>query len=154
MNETRKTDERPADSGGQKSLIQKIAIYGTVLLAVFLIGFIPMWLSARESSSDLAESRLQLRAVQIQHTLASAVIDARRGEYETARRSASDFFTNLGAETQLTETSLLTGPQIEGARPLLAQRDEIITLLARSDPASADRLAGIYVEYRKLTGGL
>jgi len=28
-------------------------------------------------------------------------------------------------------------------------RDEIITLLARSDPASADRLSDLYVSYRK-----
>jgi hypothetical protein len=31
----------------------------------------------------------------------------------------------------------------------LAQRDELITLLARSDPASADRLTNLYVAYEK-----
>lgn len=154
MNETKRIDEQPADGSGQNALLKKIGIYGAVLLAVFLIGFVPMWLTARDRANDLAESRRQLKAVQIQHTLASAAIDARRGEYETARQSASDFFTNLGAETGLTENSLLTPAQIDGAKPLLAQRDEIITLLARSDPASADRLSGIYVEYRKLIIGL
>lgn len=154
MDGMKKADEKPADSSGRQiSLIKKIAIYGTILLAVFLIGFIPMWLTARDRGNDLAETSRQLKAVQMQNTLASAVIDARRGEYETARQSASDFFTSLGAEIQLGENSLLTQPQVEGARPLLGQRDEIITLLARSDPASADRLAGLYVEYRKLTGG-
>jgi hypothetical protein len=38
-------------------------------------------------------------------------------------------------------------------QPLLAGRDEIITLLARSDPASADRLSELYVAYRKAVGG-
>ena len=30
----------------------------------------------------------------------------------------------------------------------LNQRDDVITLLARSDPASADRLSDLYVSYR------
>lgn len=153
MDETKKTDENTAGNAKQKSLLKKIAIYGTVLLAVFLIGFVPMWLTARDRANYLVETSSQLKAVQMQNMLASAVIDARRGEYEPARQFASDFFTSLGAEIQLGENSLLTQPQVEGARPLLGQRDEIITLLARSDPASADRLTGLYVEYRKLIGG-
>jgi hypothetical protein len=37
---------------------------------------------------------------------------------------------------------------------LLAQRDQLITLLARADPAVADRLADAYVSYRQTTGTL
>ena len=36
---------------------------------------------------------------------------------------------------------------------LFAGRDELITLLARSDPASADRLADLFVTYRKIMNG-
>lgn len=153
MNETKKIDEQPADSGGQKNLLKKAALYGTVLLAAFLIGFIPMWITAHNRANDLAEVGRRLKAVEMQNTLASAVIDARRGKYEAARQSASDFFTNLGAETRVTDNSELSPSQAEGARSLLDQRDELITLLARGDPASADRLAGLYVEYRKLVSG-
>jgi hypothetical protein len=35
---------------------------------------------------------------------------------------------------------------------LLAQRDDLITLLARGDPASAERLAAAYVQFRKTLG--
>ena len=38
-------------------------------------------------------------------------------------------------------------------QPVFAGRDEIITLLARSDPASADRLSDLYVAYRKIMNG-
>ena len=48
---------------------------------------------------------------------------------------------------------VLTEAQRESVRPLFTQRDEIITLLSRSDPASADRLSDIYVSYRDATGG-
>jgi hypothetical protein len=36
---------------------------------------------------------------------------------------------------------------------LFAGRDEIITLLARSDPAVADRLSDLYASFRKITNG-
>jgi hypothetical protein len=39
-------------------------------------------------------------------------------------------------------------------QPLLVQRDQMITLLARADPAVAERLADAYLSYRRTTGTL
>ena len=89
----------------------------------------------------------------MQSNLASAAIDARRGDYEPARQAASQFFTSLRAEIDKGDSSYLTQAQRAAAQPLLDGRDEIITLLARSDPASADRLSELYVAYRKAVGG-
>ena len=49
--------------------------------------------------------------------------------------------------------SSLTPAQREQARQLLNQRDDIITLLARSDPASSKKLADLYVAFRKSVAG-
>jgi len=62
--------------------------------------------------------------VRMQRVLASAAIDARRG-----------------------------GLQRQAMQPLFAGRDELITLLARTDPTSADRLADLFVAYRKIMSG-
>jgi hypothetical protein len=132
---------------------RRFVIYAVVLLVVFLLGFIPMWLKARECARGLAEAEHQLFLVRMQNTLASAVIDARRGDYEPARQAVSQFFTSLSAEIDKGETSNFTQPQREGMQPLLTRRDDIITLLARSDPASADRLSDLFVSYRKLING-
>ena len=134
-------------------LIRRVSIYAAVLLAVFLLGFIPMWLKARQCASTLAEAEHQLSLARMQGNLASAVIDARRGDYEPARQTASQFFTSLREETDKGDASVLTQAQREGMKPLFTRRDEIITLLARSDPASADRLSDLYVSYRKLMNG-
>ena len=128
---------------------RRVGLYTAALFVVFLIGFIPMWLKARESNSRLAEAERQLTLVRMQDTLASAGIYARRGDYEPARQAASQFFTSLRAETDRGEASALTAAQRKGALPLFERRDEIITLLARSDPASADRLSDLYLSYRK-----
>ena len=127
---------------------RRAAIYIGVALSVFLLGLVPMWLKAREAEAQRDTARRELRLSRTQGTLASAVIDARRSEYETARQTASDFFTILRSELDAGEESPLNARQREATAPLLRQRDDIITLLARSDPASADRLSDLYVSYR------
>lgn len=134
-------------------LIRRIGIYAAVLLVVFSLGFIPMWLKARQSASSLAAAERQLSLARIQSLLAAAVIDARRGDYEPARQAASQFFTSLREEADKGDASALTQAQQAGTQSLFTRRDEIITLLARGDPAAADRLADVYVAYRKLMNG-
>ena len=116
----------------------------------FLIGFIPMWSKAREHvrQRDAAHRELTLR--EMEGTLASAAIDARRGDYEPARKAASRFFTALQEQIDEKEMSALTAEQKLEAASFFQQRDNIITLLARSDPAAADRLSDLYVAFRKL----
>ena len=134
------------------SWMQRVTIYAALLLAAFLLGFIPMWWKSRECSSGLSEAEHQLSLARLQNALASAVIDARRGDYEPARQAASNFFTSLRAETERGDASALSPAQREGVLPLFTRRDEIITLLARSDPVSAERLSDLYVSYRKGVG--
>jgi len=132
------------------SIIRRIAIYGIVLLVVFLLGFVPMWIKERSSASTLAAVEQRLGLAQTQNNLASAVIDARRGDYEPARVAASEFFTSLMSEVDKGDASALTAAQRAAVQPLFTQRDEIITLLARSDPAAADRLSDLFASYRKI----
>jgi hypothetical protein len=65
---------------------------------------------------------------------------------------ASAFFTEARSEIDQGDKSALTREQRDALGPLLAPRDELITLLARSDPASADRLSNLYVAVRKILG--
>jgi hypothetical protein len=131
----------------------RFIIYVGVLLVVFLLGFVPVWLKARATTATLAKTEQQLVLARMLNNLGSAVIDARRGDYEPARQGASQFFTSLRAEIDKGDDSNLTPAQRVSMQPLLAGRDEIITLLARSDPASADRLSELYVTYRKSANG-
>ena len=135
------------------SLVRRFIIYAGVLLVVFLLGLVPMWLQARASAARLADAERRLTLVGMQGNLASAAIDARRGDYEPARQAVSQFFTSLRAEIDKGDTSYFTQAQRAGVQPLFDGRDEIITLLARSDPASADRLSDLYMAYRKAVGG-
>ena len=143
----------PARAVESSALIRRIGIYAVVLLVVFLLGFVPMWMKARSSRIALAAAEQKLSLAQMQNSLASSVIDARRGDYEPARVAASQFFTSLLAEVNKGDDSAFNAAQRSAVQPLFTQRDEIITLLARSDPAAADRLSDLFASYRKIMGG-
>jgi hypothetical protein len=143
------SDERETTSR-RASPLRRIGIYALIIVVVFMLGLVPMWLAARSRARERDDARRELRLSELENDLSSAVINARRGEYEPARQATSSFFTSLRAQCDTsTEPSDLTSAHCEKLRPVLDQRDELITLLARSDPASADRLTEIYVVYQK-----
>lgn len=133
-------------------LWKRLGVYAVILVIGFLLGLLPMWLRAHNIAKELEKTKVELRGIQMRSALSAAALDARRGEYEPARKAMSDFFSTLSNELDRGEDSALDQTQRDTVRPLLAQRDEIITLLARSDPAAADRLSNLDATYRKATG--
>ena len=122
------------------------------LIAVYLAGFIPTWLKLRDQTAQRDKAEHALSSMRLVKDLGSAAIDARRAQYEPARLEASAFFTAARYEIDAGDKSALAREQREALVPLIAPRDELITLLARSDPASADRLSTLYVAVRKILG--
>ncbi len=129
---------------------KRVALYASLAIGFFLLGFLPTWFRSAEAIEQRDAAQRGVRLAQLKNTLAAAVIDVQRGNYEPARQLTSDFYTDLRREIQTDETSLFTPAQREGLRSLLVQRDELITLLARSDPTATDRLLSIYSAYNKL----
>ncbi len=123
-----------------------------VLCGSFLVGFVPMWFKATRLNGELLRAQQQARVHAIQITFADAALDARRGDYEPARQRMANFFTLVNTEQNRGIGSALPASASEGLKPLLAQRDDLITLLARGDQASAERLATAYGGFRKSLG--
>lgn len=158
------TDEAVTDAAEQLRVFWwRVGISAAALLLAFLLGLIPMgisrWRAVRQLSAErnavagqLVEAQRELRRQRLQNSLAAAALDARRGEFEAARQAASSFFTLLSQEVDNPAEAALAPAARERLRPLSAQRDEIITLLARNDPAAADRLADLYMIYRRDAG--
>lgn len=147
-------------------MVETYVIYAGLVILGFILGFLVMRASSRRSlsqatdQSDMVRTQntlasavagRQLELAQLQNTLASAAIDAHRGDYESARTTASSFFTSLQAEAKKVDASILSQPQKDEVEPLFTRRDELISLLARNDPAAAERLSDLYVSFRELT---
>jgi hypothetical protein len=144
------SDNRDSKPAKTTHRMRRFVIYVALLAAAFLLGFVPMWLTSRDDSARLSDATRQLDRVGMENSLASAAVDARLGNYETARQAASDFFTRLRVETDKGVESVLSQAQKDGVQPLLEQRDQIITLLARGDIASAELLSSAYVSFREV----
>lgn len=138
--------------GWDAGRLKRAAYFVSAGALLFLLGFVPAWLGARERSGQRDEARRELRLARLENSLAFAAVSARRGHYEPARRAASDFFTALRQEVDAADETALTPEGRAGVERLLDRRDETITLLARGDPSSAERLADLYVAYLGGTG--
>lgn len=101
-------------------------MYATLVIAAFLIAFVPMWLRAQARANERDEAQQTLRQTQAENTLRAAAIFARRGDYEPAREAASTFYTDLQADFDRRE-SALSAPRRDVLQPLLAERDDIVS---------------------------
>ena len=138
----------PADPASPTSnTTQKWLIRIGLLLLAFVLGFVPMWVTNRQLSADLATRNKELHRSRVLSSLSASAIYARRGEYETARQNASLFFTDVRSEMDKGADGILTEQERIGLSRVMAERDEIITLLSRNDPAAAERLSNAFVEY-------
>jgi len=151
MSSANQNDAMISNSGNSRwqNRGRRLILYAVMLLIVFLAGLVPMWLKSRAAASERDAAQASLQVSNLQNLLASAAIDSRRGEYEPARQAASDFFTKLQIEIDRGSNSVFNEAQRNVMRSLFAGRDDAITLLARSDPASADRLVDLYTKYRQ-----
>lgn len=129
---------------------KRVALYVSLCVGFFLLGFLPTWIEARLAVEQRDAAQRVVRLGQLENTLATAVIDVQRGDFEPARQLTSDFYTNLRRQIDTDDTSVFTPSQRERLRSMLGERDELITLLARSDPAATDRLFHVYSTYNKL----
>jgi hypothetical protein len=106
---------------------------------------------SRGNERDAAQKELRICKLPV----ASGFSDDQRaaGDYEPARQATSDFFSALHLQLEPSNSgSDLTSPQRDALKPLMNDRDNLITLLARSDPASADRLSDLYLAYQMTMG--
>lgn len=147
LREKRNLDKEISATGGKNETLKRVGIFGAIALVAFLLGFLPAWLSARGYENERDAAVKTLRPSVLQNNLATATINARRGEFEQARQQTSDFFTDLRAEFDREETAFSPPQQREAVQQILAQRDETITQLARNDAAAVDRLTDLYFAF-------
>jgi hypothetical protein len=120
---------------------------GAALLG-FLLGFLPQWSRANGLSDSLEDTRLQLRTAQIENRIGAALAESLRSNYERSRQLMTTVFSDLQAVR-----GQVSPAQQKEVDAILAQRDEIVTLLARAAPESSQRLMLIHTRYHTAFSG-
>jgi hypothetical protein len=140
--------EQPADRSASTSRSKQLKAYAMTFLAGLLIAAIPLGISLIRTQGERETSRQQLRLVNLEINLASAAVMARHGDYTAARDAANRYFSDARAAVDGGD-EMLTPAQSAYLQSALAERDALIALLSRGDPAGVERSTTMYVEHRK-----
>lgn len=119
-----------------------IAIAVGIALVAFLLGFLPQWSRANGLRDRLDTTQHDLRMARVEGQIGAALTEALRSNYERARQLMTEVYATLQS----------TAPSLEGTQrrevdAILAQRDEMVTLLARAAPESSQRVMLIYTRF-------
>ena len=140
--------EEPATREKQKRFdVKKLAVVAGALIAVFLLGYIPSRMSARNAQDQIIRLHDDLRLADLRGELGMASYEANQNNYANAAQHSTAFFNGL--REAITNASDQTLKQnLEG---MLARRDEITANLAEANPAAKEKLAQAYAEFFQLT---
>ncbi|HYC88674.1 MAG TPA: hypothetical protein VEO54_05650 [Thermoanaerobaculia bacterium] len=122
------------------------SFFFTVLLmaVAFAAGFVPQWLEARRLRETLTTTSMDLRLATLHRDLGLASHEAQRHNFASAAEIAGRFFNDCA--TLASKEPFSDEPRTKVALTGYAsQRDEIMALLAASDPAALERLASLYL---------
>lgn len=104
----------------------------------FFVAFIWQFYQATTARGQLSAVEQELVIERLKVRLGQAALAAQSGDYETARRQTSAFYTRLQENTPA-----LTPDVRRVADDLLAMRDDVITGLSRGNPEYAGVLYGM-----------
>jgi hypothetical protein len=123
-----------------------IGVGAIVLIAAFLIGFLPQWAQNRALAQQLERSDLRIELLELQVRTGTALAEAHRENHERARQQMTVVFPAL----ERVRARVPAG-DAQRIQEILAERDEVITLLSRASPESTARLATLYRQLLPVT---
>ena len=126
---------------------RQFKMYGICLFAGLLLGLIPTGIRLYQTQTERDTLQQQLRVANLEMNLSSAALLARHGDYSAARDAASQFFNDASQAVDAGDDAL-TAAQRSSLQSALADRDALITLLARGDAAGGERATTMYVAHR------
>ena len=125
---------------------KQLKMYGVCFLVGLLVGLVPTGIRLVQTQRERNVLQQRLQVASLEMNLASAALMARHGDYTAARDAASRFFSDARQAVDSGDQTL-TAAQVTTLQSALAERDALITLLARGDTAGAERATTMYVAH-------
>jgi hypothetical protein len=116
----------------------KVIIWSVLLLAAFLLGFIPQYLKARQFQMELDSSKRQLETYTLNSRLCGLLDQSAMLHIESVRKNyglAGERAARLFAEAQRVANETAEPPVRQALEDLLRSRDAVTAGLAKADPA-------------------
>jgi len=144
-------EDRTTPTEAQSSRLKKLGLAAGVLLAVFLLGYVPSCRSANSAetqrvqleqqlgsaATQRAQLEQQLQLARLHSQLGMVSFEVNRNNYSKAANYSTDFFNAL----KTTINDLNDAALKEKLQAISARRDEITAHLAKAEPAVKEKIA-------------
>jgi hypothetical protein len=144
------TNETGSQKSGGISLAKKIGIGAAILVAVFLLGYVPSWNSARTARQQNAQLEYRLNLTTLLTQLGMANFEVNRNNYASAASYSTEFFNGLRETVNRTEDDSLK----QKLQTLLGRRDDVTAKLAEANPVVKETVAQSYADFFQIVKDL
>lgn len=124
----------------------KFLLVAVLVVAAFLAGFLPQYVSAQRAAGQLRQARQENAYAELRDLAALAFVQASQKNYGLAAGTASRFFNR----TREAANQMPSGERA-ALQALLAPRDRITAELAKGDAAALGDLQDLYLKARQAT---
>jgi len=138
--------EQTSEAAERGSRFKRMSIAAGVLIAVFLLGYVPSCRSANFAERQRAQLEHQLDLARLHSQLGMVSFEVNRNNYSKAATLSTDFFNNI----KTTINSVSDAALQEQLQAVSARRDEITAHLAQADPTVKEKIAQMYADFNQL----
>ena len=124
----------------------RVIIAASVLVGVFLVGFIPQYVKANRLETELRQARQANVEAELRDLIGLAYVQASQKNYGLAAATTTRFFNRVR------DAANETGDR-KSLENLLVTRDRITAALAKGDAGVVADLQELFVKTRQATGG-
>ena len=122
---------------------KKIGIWSVVLIAVFLLGYLPATMNSQRAQVQRSDLEYKLRLAELRSQLGMSSYEANRNNFANAAQFSSEFFDGLRNIVDATRDETLK----QKLQAVLSRRDEITTNLAEANPVVKEKLSQMYADF-------
>ena len=125
----------------------KTILAAIVLIAVFLVGFVPQYVKVKRLENELRQSRQEAAGADLRDLIGFAYVQASQKNYGLAAETSSRFFNRVRKVANQTQDA----NRRKGLEDLLALRDSVTAALAKGDAVVMGDLQQLFVKARQVT---
>ncbi len=125
----------------------KIIVTAVLLIAAFLVGFVPQYFKANRLENELRQSRQEAAGAELRDLIGFAYVQASQKNYGLAAETSSRFFNRVREVANQTQDA----NRRKALEELLALRDSVTAELAKGDAAVMGDLGQLFAKARPAT---
>lgn len=128
---------------------RKILLWALLLIAVFLIGYVPSYWRARNLNQEVDAARQEISQLRLRDAIGRVYFEASEKNYGRAQEASVRFFDQARQLKDRTENAGLK----QSLQQMLDAQQTISFKLGQADPAVLNDLARLYRQTQQATGG-